>query len=238
MTFPLLGLFYEIDIILIIVLLIGALIGMVRGAMPQLIAAVSIWFAMVIALWLYAPLSRQIIGGVFQTWSPQTTDTISFFVLFLIFAFFIRIGVTYVIFPPEDEERRRKEEAKRRKKREREGLDEPALQRFVLGPLNILGGLILGVVLTIFWWSISLGLLQFILQPELLQGVSGFLVNVSIQLRVSLLVDTIFNEALYWLFNSITLFSPPQGTVFATPESATEGNIVQQILRIILFARG
>lgn len=233
MDFPLLGIFNELDAILIIILFLGCIFGMTRGAMPQFISAVSIWLGLVLALWIYTPLSRSLIRGLFQSWAPQTTDAIAFFCLFVVFSFFVRLVVTYVIFPPADEEKRLKAEKKRRERREQEGIEEPFIQRFVFGPLNLIGGLILGFVLTTFWWAIILGMLQFVLQPDLLQGFSSFMLNVAGQLQRSYLVDNLFNSTLYWLLSSIRLFAPPPGTIF----SPVDGNIVEQIFSTILFTR-
>lgn len=224
--FPLFGILNELDCLLIIVLFLGGLVGMSRGAIPQIISAISIWLGMVIALWLYNPLSRNIIKGFFQSWSFEVSDALAFFILFGLFFHGIRLILTYLLYPPENEEAKKKAEQKRKKKREREGLDEPAFQRFVVGPLNLFGGLILGMVLTVFWWSIILGMLQFILQPRLLVGVSGILENLALAMRSSWLIQTIFNPVLYYFSVSVQLFIPQNAT------------ILQDIVNIVLFTRG
>jgi uncharacterized membrane protein required for colicin V production len=222
--FPLLGVLNPFDVLMLIVLFIGGVYGLTRGAAPQIISAVSIWLALIISLWLYLPLSRRIIGGVFQNWTPNVTDAIAFFILFGVFFHALRLIVNYLIFPPDDDEKKKKAEEKRRKRREQKGIDDPPLQRFVIGPLNLIVGFIMGIGLTILWWAIVLGMLQFILQrPETLPP--GFLQSLSYSMTSSYLIAKMFNPVLFYLTQSVQLFIPAGAT------------LLSDMLNIILYTR-
>jgi|JFJP01.1.fsa_nt_gi hypothetical protein len=200
------GFLNELDLLLLVIFLISGLYGMSRGAVPQIVSAMSLWLGIVIALWLYTPLSHRIIKGLFQSWSFEVSDTLAFFLLFGIFFHTVRLIILYLVFPPESEEASKKAEMKRKKKREKEGLDEPMLQRYILGPLNLIVGMFMGVVLAILWWSIIIGMLQFILQPSL--APAGALANLAFSMRRSYIVNTLLNNVLLYLNLSVTIFRP------------------------------
>jgi len=219
------GVFNELDLLLIVIVILGSLLGMSRGVTTQFISMISFWLGLVVSLWLYNPLSKQIILGVFQSMNPNIADMIAFLVIFGLIFHAIRLIATYLINPPQDEERRRKEESKRRRRREREGIEDPPLQKYLLGPLNLLGGLVFGVILTVFWWSLLLGMLQFILQGAFLQFAPAWLQSFSFSMNTSFLIPW-FNTVLYWIFLSVSLFVP------------ADASIVQFMLENILFTRG
>jgi len=222
--FPLLGIFNPLDMLLMIALLMAAGYGSTRGAVPQIISAISVWLGMIVSLWLYLTLSRRIIKGLFQAWPSNVSDSLAFFVLFIVFFYAFMMIINYLVFPPDDAEQKKKAEAKRRKKRERDGIQDPPLQRFVIGPLNLLVGFIMGILLAILWWAITLGMLQFILQdPNMLP--SGALRALSYNLHSSYLIDTIFNPTLYYLTRSVSLFIPAKAT------------LLTDLLNIILYTR-
>ena len=132
--------------------------------------------------------------------------------------------INYLVIPPDTEEKKKKAELKRQKKREWDGIQDPPLQRFVLGPLNLLIGFIMGILLGILWWAITLGMLQFILQnPDLLP--SGALKALSFNLRSSYLVDVVFNPTLYYLTRSVSLFIPAKAT------------LLSDLLEVVLYTR-
>ncbi len=55
-----------IDLLLIVILVLGAGYGVVRGAISQLTGIISIWLGLIIALWLYKPFSVIILGGILE----------------------------------------------------------------------------------------------------------------------------------------------------------------------------
>jgi uncharacterized membrane protein required for colicin V production len=205
------GFLNELDLLLLVIFLISGLYGMTRGAVPQIVSAISLWLGIVIALWLYTPLSHRIIKGVFQGWSFQVSDTLAFFILFGIFFHTVRLIILYLVFPPESDEAAKKAEIRRKKKREKEGLDESMLQRYILGPLNLIVGMFMGVILAVLWWSIIIGMLQFILQPSL--APAGALANLAFSMRRSYLVFNILNQVLIYLSMSVDLFRPAYATI-------------------------
>ncbi|MDM8532738.1 CvpA family protein [Anaerolineales bacterium HSG25] len=214
----------ELDLLLIIALIMVGMYGATRGAAPQIISAISIWLGMIVALWLYLPLSRRIIKGVFQGWSSNVSDTLAFFILFVVFFWAFKMIINYLVFPPDSAEQKMKAEAKRRKKREREGIQEPAMQRFVIGPLNLIIGFIMGILLAILWWAIALGMMQFIMQnPDLLPV--GALKSFAFKLQTSYLVNTVLNPTLYYLALSVSLFIPARAT------------LLTDLLNVILYTR-
>jgi len=205
------GFLNELDLLLLVIFLISGLYGMSRGAVPQIVSAMSLWLGIVIALWLYTPLSHRIIKGLFRSWSFEVSDTLAFFLLFGIFFHTVRLIILYLVFPPESEEASKKAEMKRKKKREKEGLDEPMLQRYILGPLNLIVGMFMGVVLAILWWSIIIGMLQFILQPSLTPA--GALRNLANSMHNSYIVKELLNNVLLYLNLSVNIFRPSYATI-------------------------
>lgn len=224
--FPIFGILNELDVMLIIILFLTGILGMTRGAATQLVSMLSFWLALIIALWLYRPLSVNIIRGVFQTLDPNVSEMFAFAVLFVAFFHGIRLFLSYLINPPENEEQRRKEEAQRRKKREANDMDDPAIERYVLGPLNLLLGMALGVVLGMFWWAIIFGLLQFIFQGSYLSFAPKFLQSLGANIQSSYIVYNVLNPLLYLIFKSVSLFVPADAT------------IVQFMLDTIINTRG
>ncbi len=203
----------ELDMLLIMFLLIGALLGLVRGAVPQIISVISIWLSLVISLWLYLPLSRNIIRGVFQDMQSNTSDMLAFLVLFAVFVNAIGFTIQWVTLGSADE--KEKKGGKKGKKQGFEDLDDyetPTMERYFWGPLNVIVGLIMGTVLTTLWMAIVLGMLQFVLQDSIFKAVDlpGFVGSFALRLKTSSMV-VVFNQVLYWVFVSISLFVPKGG---------------------------
>ncbi len=187
------GFFNVLDLLLIFILFIGLLTGFVRGAVPQLVSAVSIWFGLLCALWLYKPFSIRILQGV--GFGRTSGDTIAFLILLIVMFHTVRLIVKSLTTSPE------------RRKKKKKDKDDPlseapksAKERFITGPLNAIGGMIMGIVLTVLWGSLILGILQFALQVEVstVPGVQVSEVGLTGQLRGSALVPY-FNRVL-WLF--------------------------------------
>ena len=194
-----------LDLLLLVFLFIGALVGAVRGAVPQLFSLASIWLGLVVTLWLYKPFSNYILQGLGLP--PTGSDTLSFLILFVVFFNAIRIIIKLVSTPPE--------ERKQKKKSEIDPLAEAAksaTQRFIIGPLNLLGGAVLGVILMALWMAILLGVMQFLFQPADVPAGAGFSARMSLNLRTSTLLP-IFNQILGWLVWSVSFFVPKNATI-------------------------
>ena len=195
-----------LDLLLIVILFIGALVGVMRGALPQLFSVVSIWFGLVLTLWLYKPFSHYILQGVGM---PKTgAETLGFILLLLVFFNVVRFVVKQLSTPPE--------ERKQKKKSKEDPLAEAAksaTDRFVIGPLNMFGGAVMGIIVTALWITLILAALQFIFQPTDVPGdYSGFSKRMITNLQTSVLVP-FFNQILVWLTRSVMLFVPKNADI-------------------------
>jgi hypothetical protein len=204
---PIVGL-NAFDLLLLVFLVIGILIGLVRGALRQIVSLVCIWLGLVATLWLYKLLSERVLQPETSGFGMGKTaaDTLAFITLMIVFFNAFRLTVTYLAVPPE--ERRKK---KKKSKFQEDPLVEAgpsATQRFILGPLNALGGLVMGFILTTLWLALILGVLQFIFQPTVTDvPYSGFTRGLVTNMRTSALLP-LFNMVLRGLVNSVDLFVP------------------------------
>lgn len=193
-----------LDLFLLFLLFIGLLIGLLRGVFPQIISLLSIWLALLASLWTYKLFSENILQGL--DIGRLTSDTISFLTMLFIFFQAVRLVIKYLLAPPE-------EKKKAPKKAGRIGpIEAPqrtATQRFVIGPINALAGMFLGVLLTALWLAIILGAFQFFFQDAVFdtQTPAGNIgaPGLASQLRSSTLIYY-FNLILWALVQSVSLF--------------------------------
>jgi hypothetical protein len=107
------------------------------------------------------------------------------------------------------------EERKQRKKSKEDPLAEAAksvTQRFVIGPLNMLGGAVTGFILTGLWITLILAAVQFIFQPTDIPGQYSGPKGMVTNLKTSTLVP-IFNQVLFLLSQSVSLFIPKNADI-------------------------
>jgi hypothetical protein len=186
-----------LDLLLILVLFIGAIIGFVRGPRPQILSLASIWLSLVATLWLYRLFSLHILQGV--GFSKSAGDTMAFLILLTVFFNLIRLLIKVLTTPPE--------EKKKKKKSSDDPLDEtpPDLkEKYVYGPLHALGGIFMGLVLTIVWTALILGILQFLFQDAVFQaGVPR--PGLARELQQSTLI-AYYNQVLRLLVRSVSFF--------------------------------
>jgi hypothetical protein len=190
-----------LDLLLIFVLFIGGLIGMLRGLFPQLISAASIWLSLLISLWTYRLLSENIFLES-EIFNRITSDAMAFMIMFVVSYNAIRFLIRFLTKPPEEKKK------KPRRKGQVGPVDEKPplkpMQRYVYGPLGLIGGAVLGVILATVWTAIYLGVAQFFFQVDVTGvGVPGS--GLVAQLRSSSLVP-FFNRVLYYLVVSLDLF--------------------------------
>jgi Na+-transporting methylmalonyl-CoA/oxaloacetate decarboxylase gamma subunit len=189
-----------LDLLLIVILFVGVLVGIIRGALAQIFSIVSIWFGLLLTLWFYKPFSIHILQGLNM---PKTgSDTMAFLILLVVFFNGIRFFVKRMSTPPE--------ERKQKKKSKEDPLAEAAksvTQRFVIGPLNMLGGAVTGFILTALWITLVLAAIQFIFQPTEIGGSYSGPKGITTNLRTSTLVP-LFNRMLLLLSQSVSLFIP------------------------------
>jgi uncharacterized membrane protein required for colicin V production len=196
-----------LDLLLIVIVFIGILIGLVRGTIPQVISLASIWLGLVVALWLYKIFSFRILQGLGM--NKVGADTLAFIVVMIVCFHAVRLVVKMLTTPPESK--------KKRKKSQDDPLAEAAktaTERFVIGPLNMLGGMTMGFILSVLWVALFLGVTQFLFQPFDAPGqVGNFTTRMNIQLNSSVLVP-IFNSVLWLIVQSVDLFVPSDADIF------------------------
>lgn len=212
------------DLLLLVLVFVGALIGFVRGVVPQLISLVSIWIGLIATLWLYKPLSERVLQPETSGFGMSKTpaDTIAFLILLVVFFNAFRLVVKYLAVPPEE---------RRKKRKKKKFQDDPladatpsAMQRFFYGPINAIGGIVMGFILTVLWLSLLLGVLQFIFQPTGTQvPYTGFINGLITNMRRSTLLP-LFNAVLSGLTTSVSLF---------IPAAVREDNILKAFLQFI-----
>jgi uncharacterized membrane protein required for colicin V production len=188
--------FNALDFLLIFFLVVGALWGLVRGAGRLLIGLFSLYVGLVIALWLYRPLA-EFFRDLLPAMSVQGSQALAFVVLLFVFVNAISFLTRFFATPPEE-----------RKRKPRGQLQETVTkssQRFVIGPLNQLLGLVLGIVVAVIWVSLILAVLQFLLRSGFAtgSGVSAF----RRQLETSVLVPW-FNYALALFYSAVSFWIP------------------------------
>ena len=196
-----------LDYLLLFILFLGGLVGMFRGVTTQLISLASLWFGLLITLWLYRPLSNFILQGLGI--SKSVGDTLAFLLLLVIFFQAIRFFLKKLAVPPE--EKKQKPTGRKRQVGPVEEAAKTATQKYVTGPLGALGGVLMGIILTAVWTSIVLGVFQFIFQvnvSEVAGSVTGATVpgaGLAIQMQTSQLIHY-FNRILWILVRSVSFF--------------------------------
>ncbi len=196
-----------LDYLLLFTLFLGAVVGLLRGLLPQVISLASLWLGLLASLWLYRLLSDNILQGL--GFSKIASDTMAFVALLIIAFHAIRLLVKYLTVPPEE---------KKKKTKKRKGQVGPveetgksAVQKYITGPIGAIGSMIMGVILTGVWTAIILGIFQFIFQVDVTQvasDVTGVTVpgaGMAVQLKSSGLIHY-FNRVLFLLVTSLSYF--------------------------------
>jgi len=201
-----------LDLILIVILFIGVMVGFVRGAVRQIISVVSIWLGLVVTLWLYKPFSDYMLQDVLIDIGIGTTgsDVLAFLILLAVFFGAFSLLIKYLAVPPEEKKK------KRRKRDEDDPLAEAAktTSERAAGCFNAIGGIVMGFILTTLWLALFLGVLQFILQPTATEiPYSGLARGLVTNMRSSLLMPW-FNSVLWALSTSLSFFIPKNADIF------------------------
>jgi hypothetical protein len=205
-----------LDLLLLLLLFVGMMIGFVRGAVSQIVSMVAIWLGLVVTLWLYQILSERIIREVLPI-GKIGGETLAFMFLLAIFFVGFNIIIKKLAVPPE-------EKKKKRKKDTEDPLAEAAksTSERVTGCVNAIGGIAMGLLFTVLWLALLLGVLQFIFQDTGTQvPYTGFSRGLVTGMRTSLLMPW-FNWVLWGLATSLRLFIPKNADMFEV--------VLQQIL--------
>jgi hypothetical protein len=202
-----------LDLLFLLLLFVGMMIGFVRGAVSQIVSMVAVWLGLVATLWLYRLVSERILqnGAVKDMFnlSKIAADTLAFMVLLAVFFIGFNIIIKKLAVPPE-------EKKKKRKKDTEDPLAEAArtTSERVMGCVNAIGGIAMGLVLTVLWLALLVGVLQFIFQDTGTQvPYTGFSRNLVRNMHTSLLLPW-FNQVLWGLATSVRLFIPKNADIF------------------------
>ncbi len=197
--------FGPLDYMLIFFLILGTLVGLLRGPGKQLIGLFSLYVGLIISLWLYRPLAnylRSLLPGM----SDIGSEALAFVFLLLVLVNGFTFFTEYFSTPPE--ERRRKKRGDVQEAVAQTG------QRFLTGPLSQMAGLAVGFVVTIVWISLLLAVLQFVVQSTW-PVADGMRLGLQGELGVSALKPT-FNQILAIIYRSVRIWVPGEvPSVFA-----------------------
>lgn len=186
------------DLLIIVFLIVGIMYGAIRGATRQIIGLLSAWLALIACLWLYIPFSRRILLGMFTkaagATSPEVFDTASFIMLLVLFAIFIQVIFIQTTKSPEE-------------KRDTSGKSfiEKAEQKKTVNVLAIVGGLVMGFVVTVVWMSVFLAPIQFVIFA--VRSSNSFLNGLQGAMQSSALLP-LFNRTLSLIWLSVRPFAP------------------------------
>ena len=189
--------FNMLDYLLLFLLVMGSLWGLLAGAGRLLVGLFSLYVGLVISLLLYQPLAgflRDLLPGMSITGS----ESLAFVFLLLTFVNGLSFVTRYFGTPPE--ERRKKKRGRVQEAVAKEGT------RFLTGPLNQLGGLVVGFVVTIVWLSIMMAVFQFAVK-------AGWPTANSVRAAVEQQISTsallwMSNYALYLIYRSVSIWVP------------------------------
>jgi hypothetical protein len=134
----------------------GALLGFFQGVLRQVINLASIYVAIVIALFLYRPFGSAL-GLIAPGMSVNARETLAFAIILVFINTFVTFNARDLTIDP---------------KPAKTGIDAELEQsaaarlsrRFILAPVNHLGGMAFGFVSSCVWVGLGIIMLRFILQ--------------------------------------------------------------------------
>ena len=197
--------FNSLDYMLILLLLLGTFWGMMQGVVRLLTDLLGIYVGLVITLLVYRPL-----GDFFQRLVPGMSLAGSQALGFALCLTFLVTGLSLVSrftgIPPEKRRRRRKLDV--------EEPEPTGCRRHFFSPLNQLGGLLVGFVVSIIWLSLILAVLQFLFRWG--GSTVGAARGLRVQLQTSELVP-LANYVVYLIYRSVSFWFPggQAPTIFA-----------------------
>ncbi len=193
-----------VDLLLFLIVVGTMLWGMFRGVVRQLIGLLGLYVAIVASLWLY-PSFAILVGALIPKLSESGRETIAFLFLFILTSNIVSAMLRSVFVTPP-------EERKREKPWEEEGItDEVAktAQRFVLAPLNLLGGMVFALISACVWISLITAVLRYALVVPWLayDGIRAFFLQGLLDSQLMYLLDA----ALRIIYTSVSLWVPRTG---------------------------
>ncbi|MDH4136673.1 MAG: CvpA family protein [Anaerolineae bacterium] len=193
-----------LDLLLFLIVIGTMLWGMFRGAVRQLIGLFGLYVAVVASLWLYPSLAV-LVGALMPNLSESGRETIAFLFLFILISNIVSAMVrSFFVTPPE--------ERKRKKPRDQEGITDAMAktsERFILAPLNLLGGMFFALISTCVWISLLTAVLRHALVVPWLayDGIRAFLLDGLVQSGTMVL----FDGALRIIYTSVSPWVPRTG---------------------------
>ena len=193
-----------VDLLLFLIVIGTMLWGMFRGVVRQLIGLLGLYVAIVASLWLY-PSFAILVGALMPALSESGRETIAFLFLFILTSNIVSAMLRSVFVTPP-------EERKRKKPREEEGITDAAAktaQRFIFGPLNLVGGMVFALISACVWISLVTAVLRYALVVPWLayDGLRAFLLQGLLDSQLMYL----FNAALRVIYTSVSPWVPRTG---------------------------
>jgi hypothetical protein len=190
-----------VDLLLVLIVLGTIFWGMFRGAVRQLIGLLGLYVAIVASLWLYPGLAI-LIGRLLPNLTQNVQATIAFLFLFTLISNIVSAMLRFVLVPPP-------EERKRKKPGEKGVITEAVAkttQRFILAPLNLLGGMAFAFISVCIWISLVMAVLRYALPVPWLayDGIRAFMLQGILESRLSGLFDQVLQIA----YTSVRPFVP------------------------------
>lgn len=190
-----------VDLLLFLIVVGTMLWGMFRGVVRQLISLLGLYVAIVASLWLY-PSFAIFVGLLIPKLSESGRETIAFLFLFILVSNVVSAMMRSVLVTPP-------EERKRKKPREQEDITDAAAktaQRFILAPLNLLGGMVFALISACVWISLVTAVLRYsLLVPWLAyDGIRAFLLD-GLARSGSMVL---FDQVLHIVYTSVSLWVP------------------------------
>jgi len=181
-----------LDLLLFLIVVGMMLWGMFRGVVRQIISLVGLYVALVASLWLY-PSFAILVGALVPSLSQSGRETIAFLFLFILISNIVSAMVRSVFVTPP-------EERKRKKPREEEGIADAVAktsERFILAPLNLVGGMVFALISACIWISLVTAVLRYALVVPWLayDGIRAFLLNGLVHSDLMVLFDQVLRIA-------------------------------------------
>ncbi|MEM7033114.1 MAG: hypothetical protein AAF629_26415 [Chloroflexota bacterium] len=190
------------DLLLLVFLLIGIVLGAIQGAGRKLVGIISAWLGLIICLWLYIPFSRQILMGLFEnsdggTRNTAVFDTFAFIMLLIVFSGVIQFIIVQTTKSPEE-------------KTDTSGRSflEKANESSTINTGKLIGGILMGFIVTTVWISVFVAPIRFAIFN--LETGNSFILGLRGAMNTSSLLPYLA-MVLRWIYASIQLFIPPTG---------------------------
>jgi uncharacterized membrane protein required for colicin V production len=146
------------DFLIFAGLLLGALLGFFQGVLRMVINLVSLYLAVVVAIFLYRPMATGL-TIIAPNMSQNARETLSFTIILLIIVNVVGFTARDLTIDPKPAKQGVVADVER-------SLIGRLTRRFIISPVNHLGGLGFGFIVTCVWIGLGIILLSFVLQER------------------------------------------------------------------------